>query len=73
MCNPFGGESMADCDLGSDGELNMTLLPGNRIAVSYSEAHHQSSVAIYSLEKDTDLGIHLNLISKCLLILESSL
>ena len=51
--NHVSGEVMAECDLGSDGDLNMSLLPGNRVAVSYSEAHHGGSVEIYSLEKDT--------------------
>ena len=51
--NHVSGEVMAECDLGPDGDLNMSLLPGNRVAVSCSEAHHGGSVEIYSLEKDT--------------------
>ena len=51
--NHVSGEVVAECDLGPDGDLNMSLLPGNRVAVSYSEAHHGGSVEIYSLEKDT--------------------
>ena len=51
--NHVSGEVMAECDLGPDGDLNMSLLPGNHVAVSYSEAHHGGSVEIYSLEKDT--------------------
>ena len=51
--NPVSRELMAECDLGPDGDLNMTLLPGNRIAVSHSEPNHWSSVEILSLEEDT--------------------
>ena len=51
--NHVSGEVMAECDLGPDGDLNMSLLPGNRVAVSYSEAHHGGSDEMYSLEKDT--------------------
>ena len=52
--NHVSGEVMAESrDLGKDGDLNMSLLPGNRVAVSYSGARHRRSVEIYSLEKDT--------------------
>lgn len=51
--NPVSGKVVAECDLGFDGFLDMLLLPGNRIGVSYSELHHCGSVSIYSLEKDT--------------------
>ena len=51
--NHVSGEVMAECDLGPDGDLNMSLLPGNRVAVSYSELYNGGLVKIYSLEKDT--------------------
>ena len=51
--NHVSGEVTAECDLGPDGDLNMSLLPGNRVAVSYSELYNEGSVEIYSLEKET--------------------
>ena len=51
--NHVSGEVMAECDLGQDGDLNMSLLPGNRVAVSCSVLYGGGSVEIYSLEKDT--------------------
>ena len=33
--NPVSGELMAECGIGGEGQLSITLLPGNRIAVSY--------------------------------------
>ena len=51
--NHVSGGKMAECDLGQDGDLNMSLLPGNRVAVSCSVLYNGGSVKIYSLEKDT--------------------
>ena len=42
---------MAKHNLGQDGQLDMLILPGNRIAVSYSEGNHGGFLDIYSLEK----------------------
>ncbi|XP_073248030.1 uncharacterized protein [Porites lutea] len=51
--NHVCGEVMAECDLGPDVDFNMSLLPGNRVAVSCSVLYSGGSVEIYSLEKDT--------------------
>ena len=51
--NHVSGEVMAECDLGPDVDFNMSLLPGNRVAVSCSVLYSGGSVEIYSLEKDT--------------------
>ena len=51
--SPVSGKAMAECDLGSDGNLHMLFLPGDRIAISYSEVHHGGTVEIYSLDTDT--------------------
>ena len=57
LCNgisvwdPMKGKVMAKRNLGQDGQLDMLILPGNRIAVSYSEGNHGGFIGIYSLEK----------------------
>ena len=51
--SPVSGKVTAECDLGADGDLHMLFLPGDHIAISYSEAHHGGTIEIYSLEKGT--------------------
>ena len=51
--SPVSGKVTAECDLGPDGDLHMLFLPGDRIAISYSEVHHGGTVEIYSLDTDT--------------------
>ena len=49
--NPLSGKVTAECDLGPDGELHMLFLPGDRMAISYSEPNHGGILEIYSLNK----------------------
>ena len=50
--NHVSGEVMAECDLRSG--FNVSLLPGNRVALSYQAAsYYEGSVEIHSLEKNT--------------------
>ena len=41
------GKVMAKRNLGEEGQLGMLILPGNRLAVSYSEVHRGGFLGIY--------------------------
>ena len=49
--DPMKRKVMAKRNLGEEGQLGMLILPGNRLAVSYSEVHRGGFLGIYSLEK----------------------
>ena len=68
LCNgisvwdPMKGKVMAKHNLGQDGQLDMLILPGNRIAVSYSEGNHEDLLVYIPLKKAKILLKHLNFI-----------
>ena len=51
--SPVSGKVTAECNLGLDGDLHMLFLPGDRIAISYSEPYNTGDIFIFSLEKST--------------------